>query len=196
MNISFLLGILAGFLQLAAYILYGKQIFHGESRPNTAAWSVWTCLAILGSTSYAVMTDDPAKYFLPLASAMATVCIFVYALSTGKFRQIDTLGWVTFGLCFFAGFAWWLFRSATFANILSVGIVAVSFIPIYRTLWKNPSHEKALSWFVWASAYTFLALVVILRWDGNFVCLIYPLTMIPLHLAVALMTLHKRHILA
>lgn len=191
MDFSFQLGIFAGVLQLVAYGLYGKQIFQGKSLPNTAAWSVWALLALLGSSSYVVMTADPAKYFLPLASAAATLCTFVYAISAGKFRRMDTLGWFTLLLCILAGLIWWLLRSAVFANIISVGIVAVSFIPIYSSLLKNPSHEMALPWWVWTSAYSLLTLVVILRWDGHYVNLVYPVTMVFLHISVVLLTLHK-----
>ncbi len=191
MELTFQLGILAGLLQLVGYGLYGKQIFRGKSIPDAAAWSVWALLAILGSTSYMAMTADPAKYFLPLASSTATLCTFIYALSAGKFRHMDTLGWLTLMLCIVVGFAWWLFQSAAFANIVSVGIVAVSFIPIYRTLWKDSSCENALPWYVWTSAYSLLTLVVILRWDGHYVNLVYPVTMIFLHIPVILLTLRK-----
>jgi len=43
---------------------------------------------------------------------------------------------------------WWVFRSATYANLILQVCILVSFIPTYRTVWNNPKTEKALPWFI------------------------------------------------
>src|SRR4051812_7178219 len=71
MDLTLQLGIAAGVLQLVAFALYNKQILQGTSTPNTATWTLWAFLAVLNASSYAAMTADLAKYFLPITSALA-----------------------------------------------------------------------------------------------------------------------------
>ena len=191
MDLTLLLGIAAGLLQLVSFALYNRQIFRGTSRPNTATWTLWAFLTVLSASSYAVMTADLAKYFLPVASALATLCTFGYSLFAGKFRRMDFWDWLVLAFGMIAVFVWWWFQSATYTNLIVVGAVAISFIPLYRAVWKDPTVEKALPWYLWATAYGMITLVVVLRWTGQYQDLVYPIAGICLHATVALMTRRK-----
>ncbi len=62
---------------------------------------------------------------------------------------------------------------------------------MYRSVWKNPTVEKALPWCLWATGYGMTTLVVVLRWTGQYQDLVYPVAGICLHATVALMTRRK-----
>lgn len=184
MDTALSLGIVAGILQLVAFGLYNKQIFKGTSIPNTATWTLWTFLTVLNVSSYAVITADVAKYMLSAASAFATIGTFIYSLFTGKFKKIDFWGWLVVGLGVVAGIVWYWYRSVTGANLIVIGAVTVAFWPLCRALWKDPSLERPLAWYVWAAAYSILTLVIIMRWTGQWVELVYPVSMAALHFYV------------
>ncbi len=191
MDLTLLLGIAAGVLQLVAFGIYNKQVFQGTTTPNTATWTLWAFLIALNASTYAAMTADLAKSLLPIASALAGLGTFAYALFAGKFRRLDFWDWVVLSIGIAAGVVWWWYQSATYANLLVVGAVVVSFLPLLRGVWKNPAVEKALAWYVWATAYILLTMVVILRWKGQYEDFVYPVSMFFLHLAVGLLTLRK-----
>jgi hypothetical protein len=194
MEFTLHLGIAAGVLQLVAFGLYNKQVFQGTSTPNTATWTLWAFLTVLNASSYAAMTADLAKSILPIASALAGLGTFSYALFAGKFRRIDPWDWLVLSIGIVSGLVWWWYQSATYANLIVVGAVVVSFVPLYRGLLKNPALEKALPWYVWTTAYVVLTVVGILRWKGQYQDLVYPVSMLFLHLAVGLLTLRTRPI--
>lgn len=174
-----------------AFGIYNKQILDGTSVPNTATWTLWTLLSVLNASSYAVMTADLAKYILPVASTLATIGTFGYSLFAGKFKRMDSWDQLVLVIGLIAGVVWWWYESATYANVVVIAAAAIAFIPLYRGVWKNPALEKSLPWYVWATAYSMLILVVILRWKGQYEDLVYPLSMFCLHLAVGLMALRK-----
>ncbi len=191
MDLTLQLGIAAGVLQLVAFGIYNKQIFQGTSVPNTATWTLWAFLTVLNASSYAVMTADVAKYILPVASALATIGTFGYSLFAGKFKRMDPWDWLVLAIGMIAGVVWWWYQSATYANLIVIVAVAIAFIPLYRGVWKNPTLEKPLPWYVWTMAYAVVTVVVVLRWKGQYEDLVYPVSMFFLHLAVGLMTLRK-----
>ncbi len=195
MQMTLYLGIGAGLLQLVGFAFYNKQIFHGTSVPNAATWTVWAFIGLLSGFSYAAMTGDVAKYFLPLASALASVVTFVYSLFAGKFRCLDRWEWLVLALGVLGGLVWWWSRSATYANLIVVGAEIIAFFPLMRGVWKNPALERPLPWLIWTSAYSVNALVVLLRWTGHYQDLVFPVSMIFLHLAVALLSLRKAPVL-
>jgi hypothetical protein len=191
MNAVVWLGSGASVVQLVAYGLYNRQIFRGTSTPNATTWALWAFLSTLAAASYAVMTDDFAKYILPVASGLANIATFIYALFAGKFRRIGWWDWPVLLLGMLGGFVWWQYQSATYANLIIVAAEAIAFIPTYRHLWKNSALERSLPWFIWTAAYFLNGLVVVLRWNGHYQDLVNPVTMFFLHLIVGLMALRK-----
>ncbi len=185
------LGIAAGVLQLAAFYFYNRRIFAGEIVPTTATWTLWAFLTVLNASSYAEMTVDVAKYILPTASAAATLATFAYSLRAGKFGRMDLWGKRALALGIAAGCAWWWYKSAAYANIILVVAIAISFIPLYEVVWRNPAIEKPLPWFVWTAAFGTLTLVNVLRWQGDWMPLVYPVSMVVLHAAAGVLACRR-----
>lgn len=189
-ELSAFIGVIAGILHIIAFGIYNKQMLNGESKPNTSTWTLWVYLTVLNCTSYFFMTMDWAKSFLPIASSAACILTFFIALSKGKMSNIDLYDRAALGIGIIAGFAWWIFRSASYGNVILQASVFISFIPTYRGVYKDSSVEKGLPWYIWTLAYILSISVVIMRWKGQYQDLVYPVNCFFLHFGVALLS-HK-----
>lgn len=194
MEFSFLLGIVAGCVQVAAFVVYNRNMIKGSSTPNATTWSLWAFLTGLNAASYAAMTGDLAKYFLPIASAVATIFTFGYALMRGKFGKIDAWDRLVLVLGIVAGFVWWWRQSAEYANMLVVLAIAISFWPTYRGVWRDPTLERPAPWFLWTSAYVLFAVTVVLRWRGEYQDLLLPVSFALLHGVVGMLVMLRQSV--
>ncbi len=191
MDITLWFGVIAGLMHVTAFVLYNKQMLRGTSVPNAATWTLWAFLTVLNVSSYAAMSGDLVKSILPAASSLACIATFFFSLYKGKLSRIDTWDGIALAIGAVSGIVWWWYKSATYANLILQLSVAISFVPTYRGVWRNPSVEKAFPWYLWSSAYILSIVVIILRWNGQYVDLVYPINCLFLHLAVGLLTVRK-----
>lgn len=173
-SISTVLGVAAAAIHLSAYVVYARQTGRGETRLNTATWILWVFLSALNAASYLMMTGDPAKSAVSCAGAVACTVTLAFALAKGRASPIAPWDGAALaaGLC--AAAAWWLWRSATYANLILQGGFIISMLPTYRAVFKDPRTEKPLPWLMWGSAYVVTLCVVLLRWQGHLPDLAYP----------------------
>lgn len=187
---TMILGILAGLLHVLAFVIYKKQISDGTSSPNTATWTLWVFLTLLNCASYFSISMDWVKSILPILSSLACIVTFCSALSNGKFSALEKYDSIALVFGIISALVWYIFQSASWANvILQLGVV-VSFIPTYRGLIKDPFKEKSLPWFVWSSAYVLSLIVIILRWQ-QWQEVVYPIGGFILHFGVGLLAKSK-----
>jgi len=185
------LGISAGLMHIVAFVIYNKQMLQGTSKPNSATWTLWTFLTVLNVSSYAVMSGDWVKTILPLASSVACILTFFFSLYKGKLSKIDPWDGLALGIGIISGLVWWYFKSATYANLILQASLAVSFVPTYRGVWKEPLKERALPWYVWSAAYVLSIIVIVLRWKGQYQDLVYPINCLILHAVVGMLSKRK-----
>jgi hypothetical protein len=177
----------ASVVHIAAYGIYSRQILAGAVRPNAASWAVWSFVTVLNFTSYRSMSGDWVKALLPTAGGLACILTFVVALFAGTARRLDSFDKTALALGLVASLAWWQFDSATYANLILQLCIAIGFVPTYRGLWDNPRNELPLCWRMWTLAYLLTIAVVILRWNGQYQDLAYPILSFLLHGGVAIM---------
>ena len=191
MTIEIMLGVIAGLIHIAAFIIYHKQILQGTSRPNRTTWTLWVFISTLNCISYIVMSRDIVKGLLPIASTIACIAVFVVSLFKGKLSKLNLGDEIVLVLGFVSLFVWWAYHSATYANLLLQVCIFISFIPTYHGVWGNATNEKALPWFIWSSAYILTIIVVSLRWQGQYQDLVYPVNCLVLHAGVGISSLKK-----
>jgi hypothetical protein len=188
MNPALQLGFIAGIIQVTAFVLYNKQVLLGTAKPNTATWSMWLFLTVLNASSYYAMTKEPAQAILPIASATMAMWIYYYALRNEKFGRLQPLDWPVLALGVTAGVVWWWFKSATYANLLVVLAAAISFTPLYRDVWKNPTVEMPGPWYLWSIAYLCNLTVAFMQPKPELLTtllgMVYPASMLLLHVGV------------
>lgn len=185
------LGWLSFGLHLAAFVVYGLRARKGQSKPNFATWSIWVLATGLNCASYFLMSDDWVKALQPLAGAAACFTIFVMALKNGQFELPGTAERVMLLISVTAVIIWFVYRDASYANMVLQSAFVVSFIPTLRQIWRKPQDESALPWFMWGGAYLLLILTVAVRWQGNALELVYPVNSFFWHTLAGVLALRR-----
>lgn len=187
MVIIVVFAILSGVFQLGGYWFYIHKVITKNIQPNTASWSIWAVGAVLEASSYFFATDgDWLKNILPIVCSICAIIIFGICLFRGNFKRPDGFDLSIIVFDFFAIILWIATSSAVFTNLFLVFTAVISFIPILRHVWRNPWAENATPWWLWASAYAFLGLVVVLdfkKWED----LAYPIAYFVLHIIIAVL---------
>lgn len=192
MSLPLFLSACATVMHLVAFALYNAQMMKGASKPNTATWTLWAVLTATNATAYLNASGDWVKSILPLASSIACILTFLFALVRGSFKMLSTADSIAFAIGCVAGFAWWYYQSAVYANLLLQCAIAISFVPTYRQVWNQPSSEKGPPWALWGAAYALLTYVVFLRSHGQWTDYVHPVQGAIMHAAVVPLTWRKK----
>lgn len=179
------LGFLAGMLHVLAFGIYNKKMFEGRSQPNTATWSLWAVLTALNMASYYVASGDWVMSLLPSLSSVACILTFCFAVWKRKLKGIDVWDCMALVIGLISALVWWLYQSAAYASLVMQAAIFVSFIPTYRDVWKDAKKETPLPWCIWSIAYVVGIVVVMIRWKGRVIDLVYPVNCLFLHAGIA-----------
>lgn len=188
LEVSDVLGYLAGVVLIIGYVIYNGKIFTGKIEPNTATWTLWVCVVGLNAFSYDSMSGDRVKAVVTIASGVACFVTFLFALVLGKFQKLNLWEKRVLAVGLLAICMWGISGEASYANLLLQFAIGISFIPLFRSVRLNPKSEQWLPWVVWVIAYGISITTVILRWNGHWLDLAYPINGFVLHGVVALLT--------
>ena len=186
MNLAILCGVLAGLAHVLGYWIYNKGVFSDPTlKPNATSWGLWAFGSLLTCSSYAQLAHDWVKEILPFVCVTACILTFLAFLAKGKLGRPDKYEAIILILDLIILGFWILTDSARYTNLFLQVSTIVSFVPIIRSVWKDPKTENPLPWFVWSTAYALMSLTVIFRyekwWD-----LAYPVNYLILHIIVGL----------
>ena len=190
MTISVLLSCVIG-IDVAAFLIYNRDLFKGRSKPYRGTWGVWLLIAFLNSASYFGTSGDFMKSFLSFENVSACAVTFTFACIHGGRRPLDREEKysVVIGVC--AGIVWWLFRNAFYANAIMQLNTVVSFIPLWIGLWHDSKSQRPLPWALWSISYALNIGVVMLRWNDQWEDLLYPICYVFFHVGTYVLTLRK-----
>lgn len=183
---SAILSGLAFGLHLTVFVIYSRQVARGRSRPNAATWIIWAFVAGLNCLTFFFMSEDWVKALQPLAGSLACLGTFLYALAKGKLTRLKRLDKAVLAIGLAAALAWWTLQSASFANVILQAAFAVSFVPTIRDVWRRPEEESPWPWLLWGLVYAMTTGVVLMRWSGQPVELLYPILAMATHSSVGL----------
>jgi len=190
-QLGIVLGWAAFALHLLAFAVYNWKMLRGKSTPNITTWSVWAFVASLNCVTYFFMGDDWITSLQPLASSLACLLTFGLCLFRREFKRPTKMEIVILLVSAMAILFWWLYQNATYANlILQLGFV-LSFVPTVRTIIRKPSSESALPWLMWGVVYCLLIATVLLRWNGEWSMLAYPIISAISHSLAGLLALRR-----
>ncbi len=195
MNIGWdvILAVFTSFLHIVGYIVYNYQVMKGSSKPNTATWFLWSLITILNFTSYNIASGDWVKSLLPTISALMVIMTFLLTLLRGKFSKLNKFDNLALVAGLISVLVWWQFNSAVYANLILQAAILIGFVPTYLGVFRNPKNEKPLPWLIWSIVYVLGTLIVLLRWNGQYIDIIYPLvTGLMAHGGMALLSLRKK----
>lgn len=179
--LSVFLSIAAVLCHTVAYLEYNRGFLFGDTKPNGATWAIWSTIAAISTGTYLKNSGDMWMSLLPLINILLCVGTFMVALWKRRFERLDSIEWAALGIGLCAAFVWWLYQSAVYANLIAQVAVLVGFIAMWRTVWKNPLTEEPRPWWIWVAGYCLMVLVVVLRWQGQWIDLVYPVIAALLH---------------
>jgi len=171
---TILLSLFGAGIKLSGYGRYILGIARGEMRPNMATWTLWVFLSSMNSASYLLMSHDPYKSAVAMAGTTGCILTYVFALRRGSMQGLNRWDRVALSIGLAAGAAWWFLKSASSANLILQAGFIISMIPTYRGLLADHDTEKPAPWLLMSAAYAINLIVVVLRWDGNIIGLVYP----------------------
>lgn len=147
-------------------------------------------ITLINSTSYVSMTGDIIKSVLAFTDLFACLVITSLILFKGYYSKLKTTEKLVIAFSIASLFVWFTLRSATFANILLQPGYIFAFIPTYLNVYRNPSAERALPWFIWAFSFILSTIVVAMRW-GVWQDFVNPLIAFLLHFGVGSLVLWR-----
>lgn len=164
-------------------------MLRSQSTPNAASWGVWAFITILNFTSYKAMSKDWVKSLLPTLGSILCILTFVVAGFRGRLGALNIYDMLAIGVGLIASVVWWLTKSPTKAQILLNLCLFIGFIPTFISVWNRPESERIISWLLWTIMFVVQAMVVVLRWKGQKMDLLYPVNGIVLHAVIVVMLL-------
>lgn len=186
-----ILGWTAPAVMLLAFAMFNWKTLQGRTRPNVASWGAWVFIAALNCVSYFSMSGDWMKALPPLAASLACIATFFIALFNGKLTKLNRMDSAVLAMGLLVSLAWWIFKSAAFANMILQAAFVVTIMPTLRDIWRKPEAESALPWLTWTVSYALLVVVVVLRWRDNPADLVYPITGITCYGLAGILALRK-----
>jgi hypothetical protein len=191
-SITLFLAITSALLQIWGYVFYLRK----APSPNPAMWGMWAFGSGVLAISYAELTEKSfEKDILPAVCAITCLVIFFLLIRRKKFgekplERVDGWDKTVFSADILITAIYVGTHNPLYATILFQVSNALSFGPTLRAVAKSPSKEHAGAWWIWTGAYFLHAATVILDWQ-HWGELVYSLTNIVLHGAVALMATNK-----
>jgi hypothetical protein len=168
--------------QLAGHITYMKLVARDRVKPNATAWGLWAATSFLDALNYSDMTSgDPFKDALPWTCAISCIVTFFVCLFIGRIRFPEWHDLITVGFSSVALYVWKGLDKIAHANVIMQLDNITSFIPIIGSTWRKPDEEHPLAWGLWTLSYLFGTIVVLNRYTGQPVELLYPMLSVILH---------------
>ncbi len=175
MNISNLLGALAGVAALLAYAAYLRQALRGESTPNPASWGIWFLAGIINAFTYfSVVKGNIWQSLFVIAVTVSVGVVLCYALLKGRFSKITGVEKIIFALALCVGLFWQLTTNDRIANLLLQGIYMISYIPTLVALINARARERPTSWLIAMCSYTLATAAVASNFSGDWIAFISP----------------------
>ncbi len=184
--LEWVLGVPAALIHATGYVLYNIQTKRGSSKPKFVTWFIWMIAATINAVTFTEVTSFPLALQYIVGSFAATVT-FILALRWKKFKWPDSVEIFVLVLCVLSFVVYWYYRDASTANLIMMLTVVISFHPTLKDVYKDPTKDEPLSWWVWTVACLVTLLNATLSYNGDFVSIFNPAYLALFHLVVAVL---------
>lgn len=158
-----ILSILAALFDVGGYAFYFFHVYGGSTFPNPASWTIWTFLAALNALTFWKASNDALATLQFFVGAGMCVAIFLYTLGAGRFTPLDAVDTGVLIFCVVVCVVWYLTRNALYANLVLVGVGAISVYPLMAGIVTHPSIERPHAWIFWTCAFVVTSMNVYMR---------------------------------
>jgi len=144
MTYAVVFGISAGIIDLISFYPYIRSILRGETKPQRAAFAIWSLVGILTLFSYFASGARDTIWLVLVYSVMQ---LFVFGLSfkygMGGLSKLDIS---CMFLALLGATLWIVTRNPLTALYCSIFIETLGFIPIIRKVFMMPETENTPAW--------------------------------------------------
>ena len=186
MEVTVVIAVIAALTHGIAFILYNRT----AQNPKAASWAVWAFSAALNALTYRVMSNDLVMTLQFYTGSVACFLTFVYLLARGRFGWPSEGAWASLVLACVALLVWHRLQNATWANMILLVSVGISFIPTFTGALKQHEDEPMLPWALWTAAFVMSSFNVWLR-DGNVMSYVTPVALMAMHGSIVCIKCYK-----
>lgn len=146
MSAAEILGMAAGGISLAAYVLYWVAIVGKKTtKPKRTTWFIWSALNVILTLTY-YKSGAQETIWMNVGCSIGSIGTAILSIKYGKGgrEKLDIA-------CFMAGIAGlllWAYAGPRAAFWLESGVDIVAIIPTLKSAWETPEHEDKLAWSV------------------------------------------------
>lgn len=191
MTYAYALSIIAAAIHVVAFTIYINDMLAKRTQPCTATLAIWAFGSFLALLTYDAVTQDWVKETVAYTDVIGCIVLFIIAWRKKILPNVDKTDYYIIVTDIIAIAVWQIFHSATHAYLVFQASAALSVIPTYRKVWKEPNSENVLVWSLWGTAYFISAIVVILRWT-KWEDMVFPINYALFHYATAAICLWRR----
>lgn len=144
------IGVLAGWLALAAFVPYVRAILAGRTRPNRASWFIWSITCIGTALTYRA---SGAVSTIWVAYGYVAMTLLIAALSS-RYGSPGTsaLDWVCLSAAILSLIPWVVFRNAPASLYLGIVVDCFAALPTLKKAFFEPQTEDRLAWTISTAA--------------------------------------------
>jgi hypothetical protein len=137
-------GYLAGIVYLIAVAPYVLDIFRGNTKPNRAAYAIWSVVDVVLVTSY-ISAGAHTTIYYPIASTASSLLILALAIKYGM-GGASKLDLSCLVIAAVAIVLWIITNDPVVALYSSVLAYLLGHLPVVKKSWLQPWTENTLSW--------------------------------------------------
>lgn len=164
MSATLVLAIISSILQLVGYGIYNRSVWTGRIRPNLSSWLVWGSISLLNTASYfSLSRHDFVVSLMPFTVTAVNVLTLFIILRKGSFQRISRPDAAALLIAGIAVVGWKLTDSPSVANLMVQLAIIVGTVPTVLGVWRDPSVEHPVPWFLWSLSFVAAMTVVTLR---------------------------------
>lgn len=187
MTLQQIVGIVAGVLSFAAYLLYIVATIRGTTKPNRATWWVLTLVGIMIAASY-YAGGARATIWVAISYVLGPAIIAVLSLSygEGKWERLDQFCLVG---ALLSALIWYLSNSPLLVLLLNILMDFLGLLPTIKKSYLRPEGEDRPAWTLetFAGALNVLAIE---KW--TFAIMFYPLYLLLMNGIVTFFLYYRR----
>jgi hypothetical protein len=140
------IGEIAGFVNLIAYLPYFISILNRQTKPNKVTWCAWTLLEVGMSVSY-IMSGAGSTKWLPIASVIGMLFTAGLSLKYGK-KEWKTSDRVCAIGCAGGIVVWIISGVPVIALVVFLIVDLLAAVPTFIKAWKAPYEEDLFAWVI------------------------------------------------
>jgi hypothetical protein len=123
---------------------YMRGILRGKTRPTLAYWLLAEVAMLLVIASDWAL-GDRTSLWIAVAYASTQLFIIFFAVRA-KNIGITRLDIALFAVAGLSVVLWWYTKNPLYTLIINVGIDASGYIPLWRSIARNPANEDKIYW--------------------------------------------------